>query len=50
MEKRLGKCKETCEKKPTEQKDKPTPCEDKMPGGCVEGEPETTSEGKCEAK
>jgi hypothetical protein len=29
MEKRLGKCKETCEKKPTEQNDKPTPCEEK---------------------
>ena len=37
------------DKESAEQNDKPTPCESDMPGGCVEGEPDT-SEEKCEAK
>lgn len=32
-------------KESADQKDKPTPCESEMPGGCVEGEPDT-----CEKK
>ena len=36
---------EKADKESADQKDKPTPCESEMPGGCVEGEPDT-----CEKK